>query len=272
MDQPPPPPTDAASPSAVNLVALTQTYKRSGEPLLRFADVESEILAVLATDPTTWSPAELKSETLVHVIRWLWRCNDQKNIGRMIECLGKRIAQIARDFVSGFPPNIAEDFAIEIAEEVNLLIFASTPSRQSEILEIFFRRGIVRRAINKRSKIKERLKHEVSESRIQAKETGEDNDGIIASHSDCKPDPGEIALLAEAQRLRPEQVRRALAAISNSLHREAVILYHLRGWQIHSTNNAIPTLSTRFKKSPRQIQNWLNAAMEQMRTALGESI
>ena len=71
MDQPPPP-TVAASPSTVSLVALTQTYKRRGKPLLRFADVESEILAVLATDPATWSPAALKSETLVYLIRWLW--------------------------------------------------------------------------------------------------------------------------------------------------------------------------------------------------------
>ncbi|MCA9087536.1 MAG: hypothetical protein KDA90_02750 [Planctomycetaceae bacterium] len=234
--------------------------------------MESEILAVLETDPAAWSPTALKSETLVYLIRWLWRCNDQKNIGRLIECLGKRIAQIARDFASGFPPNIAEEFAIEIAEEVNLLIFTSTPSRQSEILEIVFRRAIERRAINKRSKLKERLKHECSESRIQAKDIGEDNDGVIASHSDGKPDPGEIALLAEAQRLRPEQVRKALAAISNPLHREAVILHHLQGWQISSTEIAKPTLSTHFKKSPRQIQNWLKGAMMQMRTALGESI
>ncbi len=190
----------------------------------------------------------------------------------MIECLGKRIAQIARDFASGFPPNIAEDLAIEIAEEVNLLIFASTPSRQSEILEVVFRSAIERRAVNKRSKIKQRLKHEVSESRIQAKDTGEDTNGIIASHSDGKPDPGEIALLAEAQHLRPERIRKALAAISNPLHREAVILHHLQGWQISSTASAIPTLSTHFKKSSRQIQNWLKAAMKQMRTALGESI
>jgi len=271
MDQLPPP-TAVDSRSAVNLAALTQTYKQSGKPLLRFADVESEILAVLATDPATWSPSALKSETLVYLIRWLWRCNDQQNIGRMIECLGKRIAQIARDFVSGFPPNITDDFAIEIAEEVNLLIFASEPNRRSEFLEVSFRGAIKRRAINKREKVKERLKHEVGESSIQTKTTGEEYEGIIASHSDGQPNPGEIALLVEAQRLLPEQIRKALAAVSNPLHREAVILHHLRGWQISSSDNAIPTLSTHFDKSPRQIQNWLKGAMKQMRTALGESI
>lgn len=271
MSQPPSTTADD-SPSDVNLIALTQTYKRSGKPLSRYADVDSEILAVLASDPATWSPTALKSETLVYLIRWLWHRNDQRNIGRMIECLGKRIAQIARDFVSGFPPNVADDFAIEIAEEVNLLIFAREPNRRSEFLEVSFRGAIKRRAINKRARFMERLKYEVSESRIQSKETGEDNDGIIDSYSDGQPDPGEIALLAEAQRLQPEQIRKALAAISNPQHREAVILYHLRGWQIHSTDNALPTLSTRFKKSPRQIQNWLNAAMKQMCTALGESI
>jgi len=256
----------------VSLAALTQTFKRSGKPYTRYRDVESEILAVLATDPATWTPHALKSETLVYLIRWLWRCNDQKNIGRMIDCLGRRIAQIARDFASGLPPHVAEDFAIEIAEEVNVLIFASKPSRQSEFLEVAFRRAIKRRAINKRSKIDERMSHEVNESMIQTKETGEDNEGIIASHADGEPDPGEKALLAEAQRLQPEQIRSALAAVSNPHHREAVILHHLQEWQIFSNDSAIPTLSTHFKKSPRQIQNWLKAAMKQMRSALGESI
>lgn len=265
------PPTTSTADS-ISVAALTQTYERSGKPLERYADVESEILVLLAIDPRTWSPTKLKSETLVYLIRWLWRRNDQGNIGRMIECLGKRIAQISRSFVSGFPPNVAEDFAIEIAEEVNMLIFACDPNRRSEFLEVAFRSAIKRRAINKREKIKERLRHEVCESSIQSKVESEYSEGIIASYSDEQPDPGKMALLVEAQRLRPEQIRRALTAVLNPLHREAVILHHLQGWKISSTDSAIPTLNTHFDKSPRQIQNWLNTAMNQMRTALGESL
>lgn len=262
----------APSTSVGELAALTQPSDRDGAPYVRPADIESEILAVLASDPRSWSPASLKSETLVYLTRWLWHRNDQKTLGSVIGCLGKRIAHIARDFVSGFKPYVAEEFAVEIAEEVNLLIFIDLPTRQSEFLEVSFREAIKRRAINKRAKLKGRLKHEVAESSIRTVDTGEGGDGIVASHADGAPGPVDLVLADEAKRLQPERIRSALAAISNSLHREAVVLHHLQGWQIFSTDSAIPTLSTHFKKSPRQIQNWLGVAMNEMRTALGDSI
>src|SRR4030095_8179833 len=156
-------------PAFGGVAPLTQR-KKDGSPYVRLPDVEAEIAEVLASDPATWSVATLKSETLVHLARWLWRRNDQKLIGKVIDCLGRRIAQIARDFSSGLGKSGAEDFAIEIAEEVNLLIFAQTATRQSEFLECVFRTAVQRRAINKHKKLRDRLKHERCESSLPAVE------------------------------------------------------------------------------------------------------
>jgi hypothetical protein len=260
MDPSPPPQTDRVS-SLICVTPLTQT-KIDGTPYRRFANVEAEISGVLATDPSTWSPTTLKSETQVYLIRWQWRQNDQKSIGKLIECLGRRIARIARDFASGLNEFQAEDFAVEIGDEVNLLIFSREPSRQSEFLEIAFRQAVQRRAINKRTLLKERRKHEVAESSLRTADDDDDGEGIIASHADSR----------SAQESVPadEVIRRGLAAISNPLHRQAVVLHHLQDWPLSSKDPQIPTLSTHFGKSARQIQNWIATAFEEMRTALGD--
>src|SRR4051794_6846818 len=120
--------TTDRSPDEGGLTPLTQS-KRDGTPYKRHADAEVEIAGVMATDPSTWSPETLKSETLVYLIRLLWKRDDQKSIPKLIDCLGRRIARIARDYGSSLPKSAVEDFAIEIAEEVNLSLFASEPSR-----------------------------------------------------------------------------------------------------------------------------------------------
>lgn len=244
------------------IAPLTQC-KKDGSPYVRPSDVEAEIAEVIASDPATWSVSALKSETLVYLVRRLWKPNDQKLIGKVIDCLGKRIAQIARDFSSGLGKSGAEDFAIEIAEEVNLLIFAQAATRQSEFLECAFRTAVQRRAINKRTKLRERLKHERCESSLPTIESDGEEMGIVASHADGEPSPGQMASDSES-------TGRTLAAVSNPLHREAFVLHCLQGWPLYDEDKTIPTLSTRFGKSPRQIQNWIAKARSEMRTALGD--
>ena len=143
MDPSSAPQTDPV-PSSACIAPLTQA-KHDGTPYRRRADVEAQISEVLATDRLTWPGRELKSETLVHLVRWLWRQNDATVIGPLIERLGKRIARIAQDFTSGLNKGEAEEFAIEIAEEANLLIFSQSRTRQCEFLEIAFRQAIKRR-------------------------------------------------------------------------------------------------------------------------------
>lgn len=251
-------------PTLAHVAPLTQR-KKDGSQYKRPPDVETEIAEVLATALSTWSLTKLKSETLVHLARWLWSRNDQRMIGKVIDCLGKRIAQIARDFSSGLGKSVADDFATEIAEELNILIFTKVANRQSDFLECAFRTAVKCRAINQRAKLRDRLKHEKSESSLPAIDDEGEEIGLVESHKDSELGPVEKAM-------DTERIRRGLAAVSNPLHREAVVLHYLQGWQLTNANKTIPTLSTHFGKSGRQIQNWLTKAIAEMRTALGDAI
>ncbi len=251
-------------PKSGGVAPLTQR-RRGGGAYARPSDVETEIAKTIATDPSTWPLTTLKSETLVYLARRFQSRNDHGLIGKLIECLGKRVAQIARDFSSGLAKSVAEEFAIEIAEEVNLLIFAQTASRQSEFLECAFRTAVQRRSINKRAKLRDRLNHEKCESLLPAIESDGEEIGIVASHEDREPGPAERAM-------KSDMIRRGLEAVSNPLHREAIILHYLKGWPIKEEDETVPTLSTHFGKTDRQIRIWLAKARSEMRAALGDAI
>src|SRR4030095_4194144 len=128
----------------------------------------------------------------------------------------------------------------------NLLIFAQTATRQSEFLECVFRTAVQRRAINKHKKLRDRLKHERCESSLPAVESDGEEIGIVASHADSEAGPEQMAIDSEV-----------LAAVSNPLHREAFVLHCLQGWPLYDADETIPTLSTHFCKSARQIQTWI---------------
>lgn len=271
MDQSSPTTTDPPL-SAVRVGPLTLTAKKSGELYVRHADVDAEIAELLETDPSTWMPKSLKSETLVHLVRGVRPNIDVDLIGKIVRELGRRIVRIAKDFASGLSEFEADEFAADVAVKVNCLIFALVPSRQSEFLEVSFRYCVKRHSLKERVKVDERRSHVLAESSVASAQSREDGGGIVASLADDEPGPEGLTMEAELKRLAPETVQRALAAITNPLHREAVILHFLRDWPIKSNDPQIPTLSTHFGMSGRQIQNWITAAKEEMRTALGDPI
>ena len=260
-----------APPVPVRVAPLTQSGKKSGDLYKRHEDVEAEISEKLKNDPTTWTLKSLKSETLVYLVRWIRPGNDLDLIGKVIGELGRRLTRIAKDFSSGLSKTEAEDFAADVAAKVNCLIFAEAPSRQSDFLEVSFRYAVKRHSLQERAKVDERKSRVIAETSLGATQNGEESgDGIVVSLPDDEPSPEEQAMDAEIQRLNPERTREALAAITNPLHRDAFILHVLNDWPIKSNDPRIPTLSMHFRKSGRQIQNWLNEARQEMRTALGD--
>ena len=256
------PSTTHPPPTAVSVAPLTQTGKKSGELYRRREDVETEISESLTSDPAAWIIAKQKSETLVHLLRWIRPRNDLNLTGKVVHELGRRIAQIARDVTSGLSKSEAEDFAADVAARLNCLIFAVTPNRQSEFLEVSFRLAVKRHALKEREKIDERKSHVITEASISTGD--EDAVGIISGTPDDQPHSEEVLIAIEQKELNSERAQRALAAITNPKHREAFILHEIEKWPI-------PTLSTYLKMSGRQIQNWIKTARKQMRTALGDA-
>ncbi len=259
--------------AAARVSPLTQTAKKSGELYKRYADVEAEIAEALDSDPAGWTPRTLKSETLVHLVRWIRPKNDLNLIGKIIGELGRRIARITKDNASGLSQSEAEDLAADVAVKVNCLIFSPVVSRQSEFLEVAFRYSVKRHVLKELAKVNERKSHVLAESSVGSTQSdGDDGEGLVASLADDEASPEDSVMDAEFKRLIVERMPQALAAITNPLHHEAIVLHFYEGWPIKSTDPQLPTLSTHFGKSGRQIQNWITDAKKEMRTALGDLI
>lgn len=259
-------------PTGLSVVPLTLSSKTDGRPYKRFDDIEEQISSVIKNPPPSWAPEQLKSETIVYLVRRLQSANDLENLGRLILCLGRRVARIARDFTRGMNQSTAEDFVDQVAFKITEYIFQLSPTGRGERLECTFRKVVRCVAINERDFLKNRRKHEVAESALPASSSKDADASVMQTKESDLSSPEDELIEAEDERLRPERIRKALAGITDERHREAIVLRYLHGWPIQSTDPSIPTLMSRFSKSAEQIRNWIKTAKSEMRSALGEKL
>lgn len=240
----------------VTIPPLTCTG-RNGQPYKRRAEVEQEILRTLTLPPTQWGEMAngLSSEALVFLIR-LVRNTDRDVAGRLIEQLNHRILRTARKWCGGF-----DRLTIE-------LLLASVPTRSSEYLEAVFDRKVKQYTLNEVDRISERTVIPASSLRIAA-----DDEGPEQSHEqvpDDAPNPEQLLIELQDSVRHARNLPKALAAIRDPRHRQAVHLHHVQGWPLSSKDPSAPSLARLFNKSPRQIHNWIKAALEDMQGILEE--
>lgn len=247
--------------------------KTDGSAYLRPSDIVEEIGRALTSDPSTWSLRKLKSETLVHLIRTSRVRDDETLLGPLIHEVGKRIARIAHDWAKGFDPITTEEILVQVGEQIISRILADPPTRQSDYLEIDFRRIVKGRTLNQVEK------RELYPRSHQFVSTAADLDtaasGLAMTIDDVAdegPTPEDIVCDAEVRALTPERLRAGLAAISDPRHRQAVVLRYLEGWPIFDQDSKAQTLHTHFGISPRQIQKWIGVALAEMKEAMGEDL
>ena len=113
-----------------------------------------------------------------------------------------------------------------------------------------------------------RRQQEKQEQTVPLGGTG-DEDGEaeygIAELPDTTPDP--FAQLDQAE--RRERMRAALAQLPTEIQ-GAMVLKYLDGWPIEHSDPFVPTISGRFNKTPRTINNWLRQAKHALAESLGE--
>lgn len=165
----------------------------------------------------------------------------------------------------GFDPTTTDEIVVKVGQDVVALVLTKSPTRQSEFLEVAFRVVVKRRTINE---VQKRQQHPRQHHLVPA--DGDANP--LESLADDGPNPEEDAITREQAALTPKLIRKALNAIRDPRHREAVVLHHLQGWPITDKSPETPTLCTHFGKCARQIQNWMATAFAEMRAALGEDI
>jgi hypothetical protein len=231
-----------------------------GAPYRRRADIEARIAEVLQRPQNEWATiaAALPDEALVFIIRQADK-NESNLIGALTRELSRRIVNVGRRWAKGFSTVTTEEILYTVETKVIELVFAERPSRQSEYLEMAFSRIVKGKTLN------EVLKYRDRPASIKR-----------AQHEDRKPEEpiydgaGPLDQLFKAE--DAGLVRRALAAVSDERHRKAVVLRHVNGWPLTSSDPAQPSLEKHFGMSGRQIQNWITSALEIMRAEIEGTI
>ncbi len=259
-----PSPTTEADPPPEGVPAPLTCSAKDGRPYVRRPDVEDQIRTALAAAPSSWNPRKLRSETLVHLVRCIrWRDGSEGDIGRLVDQIGRRVAVIVGDNAKGFPESVRDEIVEHVSHCVLKLLLAETPTRKSEFLEINFRQVVKGLTLNEVTKrIEEPSLQQFAPTSDDPENTGDQG----AEFPDDGPGPDEIAQTRELCQL----VRARLDAVTDPRHREAVILRYVQEWPITDQDPNTPTLTKHFGISARQIQNWINQALAQIRTAIGE--
>jgi len=233
-----------------------------GKPYVRPEAVDAEIQRMLQRPMPDWIPAAtgLKSESLVFLIRYI-REKDQGISGRFLEELGKRTVRMADRWVHGVYPAAREYIVLQVEIEITQLVLIDTPSRQSEFLEIAFGRAVARRTTNAVRDFRRSPMGRQGNGPLVVGEEAEEIERPIETIPDDSPSSEEICEL----RLL---VAKGLTFVTDGRHLEAVILRYLEGWPMTANDADAPCLVRHFQVSARQIQNWINIALDEIKKGI----
>jgi len=265
----PTPPSSEADPPLGDPPHLTHHY-RDGRRYVRRPEVRDEIRQVLAAGPDTWDAPHLRSETLVHLVRkFRGSADSMATYTKLVDQLGRRVARIVGDNSKGIDPPTRDELIDSILNRVIVLILSPTQPKKGEYLEVSFRKVVQGLALNAVDAVFLR-REECPVVGLVDDYGDEDRDGQDprVTVTDGRPPPDELAQLAETRRL----VQGSLEAITDPRHREAFLLRYGRDWPLTDQDPTVPTLCNRFKRKERQIRNWLQIALDQMRESLGENL
>jgi len=238
--------------------------RKSGEPYTRHEGVEAEIAHALGMSHTVWCDQVWRIETLVHLIRLRRRDNDPHVLGMLTYQFFQRVKPIVDRWSRGYGTADSEEIQIVVANELGDLLNEAPPSRTAEYLEV-----------DAATIVKQATLRAIGPDRPKAREfqsADRDEDGRYTQTVDRlgseAPNPVQ-QLLAKAEEEAGGALR-YLNAVTDPRHREAFILRQIYNWPLKDGQDGAPTLCERFKPvSDRQIRNWINTAIKQMRAAHG---
>ena len=222
---------------------------------------------MLLLDPWRWSRAagSLKSESLVFLTRYIRDTNDIV-CGELMLKLRERTIRTAYNWIYDVYETAMDILIYDVEMEVTQLILAKTVSRRSEILEIAFGQFVARRTLNAVKKFKKTPMGQ--QGQVVADPVDGDGDEIerpIEFAADTRPGAADIFLRNEHVEGCRKMIEQASSAVKDRRHLKAAVLRYVEGL-------SMTKLAGRFERSTRQMQNWLNTALQQMEQALAGEV
>jgi hypothetical protein len=244
------------------LIRPLTSLKPDGTPYQRPAAIEQAIGDMLMLHRSEWisRAEETASEVLVYLIREVMTV-DLVLAGHLIGELTKRIARVARKRIR-LDEGEAEHVLFEIERMILQVVMDDTPDK--DIVEVAFSQYVARRSIDFIRKHKR--------ASFRRPESEEDELRLLERVPDGDPDALGILMEEERERLGPEWIRLAYAAIKDPRHLLATVLHYSHGVPVHSRDPGQPDLVTLFNESDWNIRYWLKKSLEKMRAAIGVAI
>lgn len=258
--------------------APLQTLTRKahgGTPYHRDPRIEQQIVVALGLAPDALierirvrnqeDADYCQEETLVYLIREHYQSRDDATVNALATELVERCQPLFRSKFRLLEQEEAEQAQSHVIEKVFTAILDFTGDR-GDALQVCFWRVLECMAINTFRQVTARLNRYklVPLSSIVGQVDEPDEDvGVASAPTVHLPNP---QLSLEDQAL----LATALAAIEEP-YRTAYILHHREGWQIESKDEAEPTVSKYFQRTPRMIRIWLKKADEALERWRGNS-
>jgi hypothetical protein len=258
----PRPPTQSQEEEPPRAAPLT-CRKKTGEPYTRHREVEVQIAEALTLPISEWPAREWRLETLVHLIRLRACDNDRAVLGKLTMAFLEKAKPTVDRSSRGFGVADTEEIQIGVANGLGDLVMQAEPTRTSEYLEIDAVKIIRQVTFRVTGTVRPRA------SALLAANQDEDGNYVPAVDQLASEGLDPAAHLLEQEAEAQGGVWRHLNAIADPRHREAFILMKIYDWPLKDGPPGVPTLCQRFGMSDRQIRNWINTAIDQMRAAHG---
>lgn len=250
-------------------VPLTSVRVNDGGAYVRFRDVEDEITQILRSgDPKfrlLGSLGTCKTQTLVYFARFFSSTN-RHLAGQLAHEIMRRAAEIVAMNSRGFSNTDVEVIAGGVRTHLVALLFAETPTRMSDNLEVDFNGAVRQQTIKEQRPFKDVPKPGKFDS---ASSTADGSDPL----EDLADGAAHNALDELIRKTSPLQFRQLLKAIKKPKHRKAFILRVLREWPMTSADPSVPSVTKHFGLRPEQARNvqyWIDRAIKEMREAFGD--
>lgn len=208
------------------------------------------------------SPAFLKEESLVYLIRHHHAAGNRKCVNDLAECLLTRCTAVIYSRLGSLGKELADEGHLDTINELFSKIL-DLDTDGGDFLQVRFWVVLNRLSIQTfRKLVKRHSRESPSDFEREVTRSTTSEPSIATPHAAEFPSPeaGAInrALIGEALRQLEEPIR------------SAFLFRNYAGWPIEHRDADTPSISRHFGKTPRTIRNWLSKADEILEAWRGE--
>ena len=202
------------------------------------------------------SPAFLKEESLVYLIRHYHKAGNQRRVNGLSKCLLTRCATLIDSKLGSLRVDLREDGNSSVVAELFARIL-DLASDRGDFLQVRFWVVLERLSVDVFNKQVNQLKVESHCDYDQ-----DAIDALTQKRAVVAPISSETRSV-EAQVIGKSLIRAALSQLEEPF-RSAYLLRHYCGWPIEDQDLTVETISRHFGRTPRTIRNWLAKADESL--------